>query len=151
MGVLGRGGRGGWAGTGGARGERQRGTAHQRETHKSRHREQTIEMGNGTRATVNDTAVQLADANGWYVTLDHTGKIVCGGKGRDLGAMRALAAEALSKSWWAKKAPAPQALAAPPVARRVVKTRCPNPRDCGDPGCDGSCGYPAIDADGRWV
>jgi len=28
------------------------------------------------------------------------------------------------------------------AARPVVRNaRCPNPRDCGDPCCDGSCGY----------
>jgi len=26
-------------------------------------------------------------------------------------------------------------------ARRASNYRCPNPRDCGDPTCDGSCGY----------
>lgn len=35
-----------------------------------------------------------------------------------------------------------QSPAAPtgPMARRA-SWRCPNPRDCGDPTCDGRCGY----------
>lgn len=39
----------------------------------------------------------------------------------------------------AEKAAAARALLpAKPVARN---SRCPNPRDCGDPACDGTCGY----------
>lgn len=34
---------------------------------------------------------------------------------------------------------APVAAAAPSARRSNY--RCPNPRDCGDPCCDGSCGY----------
>lgn len=33
-------------------------------------------------------------------------------------------------------------VAAPaPRPARARNWRCPNPRDCGDPTCDGSCGY----------
>ncbi len=35
------------------------------------------------------------------------------------------------------KRPAP----VPTFAPRVRRLLCPNPRECGDPGCDGRCGY----------
>ena len=36
-------------------------------------------------------------------------------------------------------ASAPEAPAAAP--KRAANWRCPNPSDCGDPSCDGKCGY----------
>lgn len=29
----------------------------------------------------------------------------------------------------------------PRAAKPSRKSRCPNPRDCGDPSCNGDCGY----------
>lgn len=119
----------------------------------TRHREQEIELENGIKATVNDIAIHLADADGWFITMDHDGKVKFGGKGRDLDELRALAKNALSKSFWAKKEPKPLPALVPSHRRptRARKTKCPNPRNCGDPTCDGLCGYPEVDADGRWV
>jgi hypothetical protein len=34
--------------------------------------------------------------------------------------------------------PEVRAVTPPP---RPSNSRCPNPSDCGDPGCDGNCGY----------
>lgn len=118
----------------------------------ARHREQEIELQGGIKATVNDIAVHLADATGWFITLDHAGNVIHGGKGRDIDKLRALAKDAISKSFWAKKdAPKPALVPSHRRPTRERKTKCPNPRDCGNPGCDGSCGYPEVDADGRWV
>ena len=51
---------------------------------------------------------------------------------------------------WSKGSPARHtacvaspAVTTAPSARRASNYRCPNPRDCGDPTCDGSCGYEA--------
>ena len=38
-------------------------------------------------------------------------------------------------------APASSAASPAPRAARRSNYRCPNPRDCGDPCCDGNCGY----------
>lgn len=93
-----------------------------------------VDCGNGYTATVNETKVHVYLDGVWTAMTDHVGRV------------RSSLATADRAMVTAKVTALGLGSPARSVAPAAVKTparnsRCPRPRDCGDPTCDGSCGY----------
>jgi hypothetical protein len=98
------------------------------------------DLGNGYRGYVNGSRAQVYQGAAFLGQTDHAGNVV--------QCMPGVARETVQEQGRALLARAgiraerPVAAQVPAAVRaRAANWRCPNPRDCGDPTCDGSCGY----------
>ncbi len=105
-------------------------------------KEKKYDLTDGFRGYINSTRIHVYQGDAYLGQTDHVGAVMQSMPGVDREVLKTRALEIAAKH--GVKAPAPAPAPAAPAAgrpRRAANWRCPNPRDCGDPTCDGLCGY----------
>lgn len=103
--------------------------------------ETKIDLGNGFRGYVNGTRAQVYQGTAFLGQTDHAGDVVQCMPGVDGATVREQALALLARAGVKVTVKSAAAHVPPAVRARAANWRCPNPRHCGDPTCDGSCGY----------
>jgi hypothetical protein len=106
-------------------------------------------LGDGWTAEVNDTkihyyqesAITPTGAAGWVAMTDHKGNVTRISPKTDRSTVHEKYKIVANLAGIKVPNQVTDVPAKQPSAKRAANYRCPNPRDCGDPTCDGGCGY----------